>query len=680
MSARLRNVFATYWRRPLVALLGTGSFLVLCILLLIPQVQTNRGIAPRLEMPQPWIMFGRDESALRVEDTAENIRTVRVDQGEIPDLSQFPGVRTVEVYTIPNRAIDLTPLGAAKDLTTLAFHDVASLTGDWGDLGTRIRQLHVTDEALVRHRDQFRDWNRLELLNLECHDLKPETLAAVREIPRLRTLVLNLGGRSDITPDDLATLNSHPTLYAVYGNWGPFFIEYEAAREALAPVRGVPSSYAYAKVHAFQMAMMLMAIATVIIGGQLWAHFISPQALVVPGYVASHRTVALLVLCVYGSLALAGFLRVSFPLFPGLVAVLWLPALAAMSVLLTTLRGDTVLRWLMVPTVFVAALSVSLGQAGLELAPAEFVTFTSGGMPILTSVFLSIEVLCLAGLLTRLPSLTRYANETSSVMPALSPWDLKQQERYHWSQAKGWQLWFLPAFNKGFQHHDGRFWKAVQLWRCGNPMRTRSVLVSMVVFVVCFEIALALISNRERSQYFTRTLDSQPRIMFATYSVMFCSIIPIGSWFRRRRSLESQFLWPIGRTQFANQLGMAIALDQWLGGLVAALILVISARQGGPVISLAVAIVGGLLWIYAVSLATFAFRETWRIVLVDMVGFYVAILLGLGTVYVIASDYPRQWSATQLDTVLSGVGIVLIATGACSIYLMRRQILRREWG
>lgn len=707
-SNQYKQILKTYWQRPLVLLLMV-ILLLSFVYLAVGRVGGNvTQIGPRPHAP------GRIERVYTDSDTPKpaekkNLQTYsefveHVDPQDVvalsltplhgsdplPDLSPFQNLVYLDLGGFLLTDANVNQICQLPKLDALVINQHRLPAGALQRFGTKVSQLQMLALTLEEHRDEAPQMSNVKLLVLNLFDAAPDILETVVQIPHLQQLTLlvpqNIRGQSrtaqawnyiDLNEQQIALLRNHPTLKEVYANW--FYMDHvrKIKKSAFLPVRALPIAYSNNKIQAISGTVFSMVILFSIVSLQLWAHFISPAARVVPHYLVPHRRVAVGIFSAAALLFGLALLRYSFGILPSLNLVLFSPAFCCLIVI-AQLSGKTYLKWLTVPMI------VSLFWFFLLFTYQAFKTIAStaiwflwGQMPILSLIILGIEIAFIFWSLTKLSAVTDLVNESYTSVPAFSPWDSQRSKQLQWKKNNRLFFWLIDHGITGLKYRGASTWNMVHLWRQGNSFRPLAALTFFVL--VAF---FGLLFQGMRWYLTGEELFPHNRIPLSVIFGGPCGmaiLLPAITWWQRRKSLEVESMRPVSRKNFVKQLYLSLALDHWLAVICLIGLSLFDAPRGVTEV-LGMFLLFGIaapLWLIGMSSSVLAFKRSWVIVF-NMIVLMVLPIAFFASIVVFNNSNPVGGPEDVQLLIQMGLAAITAAIGLN--VLMYFTVLKREWG
>ncbi|MCH9653063.1 MAG: hypothetical protein K0U86_03680 [Planctomycetes bacterium] len=712
-SNQYKQIFKTYWQRPLIVLF---ALLLLPIVLILALGETGGNvmqIGPRPHAPSRIERVYTDSKNVKHDDK-KNIQTLselleRVDPEKVtalnmmrlhdddrlPDLSPFQNLVYLKLDSYELTDANVDQICDLPKLDALVASGTRFPAGTIQRFGQKVSQLELLALTLEAHPDEIPRMSKVKLLALHLVNASPELLNYVVQIPQLEQLTLvnsNLVEFSrryprkpqaweyiDLNEQQLALLRNHSTLKEVYADW--FYMQHHGKFEegAFLPVHALPITYSKNKRNAIGWTMFAMALLFSILSIQLWGHFISPAASVVPHYLAPHRRVAVGIFSVGVLLLWLTLLRYDFGMLPSFSLILFLPTICC-SFSIVQLSGKTYPQWLAFPTVLSLFLIFPLfTEPGFKTIASTAIWYLWGQMPIPALTIIAIELVSIAWSLTKLPAITELVNETYTTMPALSPWDRERVKQIPWKKMNKSFLWIIDYGTTGLKYCGESTWQMVHLWRQGNTFRPMMILMflsMMIFFGLLFQGIRCLVLGEA---LFSQDLSWMSGAFGGPCGI--AVILPIMIWWQRRKSLEVESMRPICRQKIVKQLYLSLALDHWvvvicimginIPGLFEAL------KGKTEALGFLLFGIAGLLWMIGISSSVLVFKRSWVIVL----NIFVLTLLPFAVLLPVAilnsNNFPDGVQDVQLLIQFACMGIVA-AIGLNVV--MYRVFLKREWG
>jgi len=700
MKAQLYQVFRTYWNRPLVLVLVAMVIITLSFGI-IYQTASQRSISlePQLQRPANFKnVTSPGWKNLHLTGNRDKIRSMYLNvitPDDKIDLSQVP-----ELQTLTINATTLGPelqeqICSLKKLTSLGLH----LSSDENEipekffkkLGSQLLELELTSYS-QRPLGQIKGVNHLsnlELLKISELDLTPETVKAISQLPRLKTLVIiSRPWLSSNTAELLQGLKDHPTLERIYASWSPFgFLDRK--EEALSSIRLLPlyySSYSGNKVAAIQVTLFVMLFVTLILFLQLWSQFILPGALLIPGYPQAHRLAALMIL---GGGAVVTFLFLiwmGIACLPAIAITLIMPTSGAMVALASQsrsgiIRGAGLLLGISVGGIIGGQATLFTGD--LLRYGRYYAEFTLGAYPLVTCSLLMAQLSAIVIIFRRLPNMTQRLNEKYAILPGFSPWDVEKQQRALLSRGSNWQTRLLDFRPRDVQYHHGSIWKQIQLWRLGNPFRPL-----LIIFIILGMAGLFLIGSVYGGFYQTAPdfLPSFLSLNFLFQTTVIIAMLAVGMWYRRCKHLELETMRPVGRKNLVRQLFLAVAVDQSFAIITGlffgffAIYLSVTRIEADTIYTFVFIFVAAVLWMYAISTTIFAIKRAWVIWTVNITacGLLLAVIIRIA--YEVSGRTKGPIAPYDQFLITTSACLITITAAIVMITFTYRKALQREWG
>ncbi|QDT80218.1 hypothetical protein Mal35_36890 [Gimesia maris] len=538
---------------------------------------------------------------------------------------------------------------------------------------------------------------QVKLLAVHLLNASPAFLEQVTRLPALEQLTLlpaesaiinaPLPGRPqtldqiDLSAEQLALLRDKPTLKEVYANWFLMRRLRGFTDAELLPVRALPTTYSKYRVNAFRQAIFLTAILFAVLVLQLWSHFITPAARLTPDYLVPHRRMAVGILATGILLITLPLLRQEIGLLPAISLALLLPALGSLFQI-AQLSRKPFWKWAAVPLVLLVVPFLTVfANPLLKVNTPEVIWYLRGHLPWQALMLITGEDLCIIWLLIRFPVITEQVNETSNRLPAFSPWSQANSPQRQ-GQQSGQPLLKLFDVNPDQLHLSHKsIWQMARLWQLGNAYRPRALLLLVLVYIPIFGLLLQGLKYLLTGE--SAVSQALPLVvsLFNFYFIIGIVQPPL-IWWKRRRSMESEVLYPVNRNTLVKQLYLALALDHVVlvtGSLVMLGLYGFNQTAGVSEWCSLLLLVGlaAPLWIIGTNAAVIVFQRAW-IIVGSMFGLY---LLAILSVAAVLTWYLRY----QVDTVHAGLYLFIVTLTAVTIslglnVLMYRAALKREWG
>ncbi len=689
MNKQLYQVFRTYWRRPVLLLIGGVALLLAVALLLTGWFWRSSGyeLAPEIHLSRDNIfIYSQDWKKDLAGRRPSQIDSVYLSDSageQLVDLSQFASVSTLDFRTQELTPERLAQLDSLQRLQNLDMHAKSIPAGTWTALGSRLKRLEVSSRLLREHADEMPQLAQLRMLRIERDALNRKTLSVVAKIPNLQTLVLSSGvvdlnpapGAKPTPPPtwdpaQLAPLKDHPHLQSIFVN-APF-----PPARTTPELPGVVLYHATTSLaqHSILMYPVYFSVAiTIIVALQAWAHFAMQHSVTIPGYHRPHQLAAILVLAGGSLVATLLLMNAQIALLPAIGIALSIPTLA-MVTLVGSLARSKLIRGICVPLGISAGVLIWLPALGSYLSPTvagEMEWFLLGTTWKLALGLVVVAVTLLAICFQQLPHMTRQIYERSSMHPGFSPWDPQQQRRATFSTKNWWQaLWDRTTPYPKLA--GSSLWQQAKLWQLGNVYRP---LAMLVIFGVAF-LGMSLLMEGGR-------LNSSLQFGFLFQMGAMAVVLPLGIWYRRFRSLQIESLRPIGRRELIQQLFTALARDQ-LWALIPVLLgmgyllftLQEEFTQADSIAFVPLPLVA-LVWGYALSTSIFAIRQIWILVayFILMTVVPIALLFAMG----ILLD-SQGWPFAQQISLLYALAVAALVISVVIIRITYTRALQREWG
>lgn len=713
-SNQYKQIFKTYWQRPLIVLF---TVLLLPIVLVLALGETSGNVMQISARPHAPDRIERvytdskktnhkNEQDLQTlsdllervdpkDVTALNIMRLNVDD-PLPDLSPFQNLVYLDLGGFNLTEADVDQICDLPKLDALVISGTKFPAGTIQRIGQKVSQLELLALTLESHLDEISQMSKVKLLALYLVNASPDLLNYVVEIPQLQQLTLvesqlieprgwtprrtQAWDTIDLNEHQIALLRNHPTLKDVYANW--FFMKRSRKfnESTLLPVRALPITYSKNKIEAIGWTMFAMALLFSLVSIQTWAHFISPAARVVPHYLVPHRRVAVGIFFVVVMLLWLILLRYDFGILPSLSLILFLPAICCFFSG-AGLAGNKFQQWLMVPMVFLFFIFIpNLSSLVFQNIASTAIWFLWGQMPVFTLAIITVEILLIVWCLSKLQFISTFANETYSTVPAYSPWDLQRSKQIQWKKKNRLFFWIIDRGTAGLKYSGGSTWKMLSLWRQGNTVRPMMILIFLffiIFFGLLFEGIRCFFTGQE---LFTNKLGSLSGLFASPCGI--AVILPAVIWWQRRKSLEIESMRPISRNKFVKQLYLSLALDHWLA--VICLIGISATRlfdaPGGTTEVLGFLLLFGIagpLWLLGINSAVLVFKQSWMIVLCMFI-LYVLPIAFFATIAVLNSDNPVGGVQDMQLLFMTAYSSIAIAIGLnVTMYFAA---LKREWG
>lgn len=715
MISQLMHVFETYWRRPLCLLLAIPilAFAGMLLYSLCTEDVSQRQIGPNPKFAGRFEIMTNGQFNPPIVPGKENeVRRVWVN-GNV-DAATFT----------PNKLPQLEYLSWATQNVTLAdaefllkFPHLHSLElacqqlspGALVALGPQMIELQVPSFLLHAHLNELPALNQLTLLRTDQSQLSADTMAGIARIPNLRTLVLERGmfcgmpaglrmqnvnefGELNIAPAALEPLTLHPHLQAVFADWSQ---RLTGDRKLLASVHAYPASYRLKEVFANAPVFFMMLLVSALLVLQLGAQFLNPAAMVVPGYGRSHKLAAILIMVVSSSLCLLGLTSNGISILPAVAITLLSPAvISALICCIHFTPNTTARRYAFYPLLKVmailsiAAFAFVVVNLLISVPPPMYLGmrtwFFAGHYPFATACIVCAELGILSYVALKLERLALDVLETNPAMIGFSISQLTAKQGVSRSGEGGWQLWGMDPRGRDLSYHGGLFWKQVLLLRSGNPYRPfQFQLVYLVVMGLMFPVFHYTFGNINRPEA-NPFQDIRSFIWSNTGQlVVMTLVIPISLWFRRRKSMEMEFCRPVDRQELSRQLFVGLAIDQSFAIIPAiAFTLYIFSLPQVEANTLTIACAAAFIVVlfsagFAAGTTCFAFKPSWPIYLVTIIGFLgLTMTVGIGSATLVN---PAMGPKVAPATLITGIAVITVCIWG-SIFWLYRRTRNREWG
>ncbi|UUO08788.1 hypothetical protein M4951_10845 [Blastopirellula sp. J2-11] len=693
MNAQLYQVFLTYARRPILLLIGAVVALLAVGLFFLGLYGKTGGnsIAPDVPLmgSSAAITSADWQANLAGRQPSEIDRLFVNDPRGAPpaDLTPFTHATTIQL-TSPNLTAErIAQLAALDPLHNLAIQAPNIPAGAWSELGPQLRLLEIPARLLVDYPQEVSQLERLEVLRIDRSGLSREAMSVIAQIPNLKYLVLTHRVVDYKAPQDaaptlpltwdpaqLAPLQNHPHLQAIFIDWpGPP----HRTTPVLPGVMLYAASFSYSLHFALQLSILLTAALSVIVTLQTWAHFMTQQSVIIPGYHRPHRQAALIVLL--GGIFVVVLLlwNAQFSLLPALAIALAMPSLI-MTIYTGTQARSPWIRIACVPLGLLAGTLIWIPWFSSFASPTmagEMNWFFRGATWWWAVGLLAGEVVLLTASFRQLPRIAHQVYEQSSLHPGFSPWDPQQQRR----TAYGSQHWWQSLWGRGrrFPKLAGSsVWRQAQLWKSGNAYRPLLAFPLMGAIFLLVVLGMSYVIPARQTQW--------PLLIgFLFQFSLITLLLPVTVWYRRCRTLQVESLRPAGKNDLTRQLFVALALDQaWaiIPMLLGVGYLLAYPQKGGndfTATAIALLLVVALAWGYATSTSIFAIQRLWVLLGYFLAMFAVSLALGFGLTSMLALQVIP--TALQIP-LLSVISLVLLGVAAAIIRATYAHALNREWG
>ena len=705
-----KQILKTYWQRPLILLL-TALFLVFYLSLVFGPTGGNViqvGARPQApgriytalsSNPEKSRHFQTLSDLLKSVDPAEirSLSLTKMNTNDLlPDLRPFRNLVYLDLSDFELTQANVDQICQLPKLDALVLMDSRLPSGALQRFGEKVSQLEILASALEASPTEIPKMSKVKLLALHLVNASSKVLEYVTQIPQLQQLTL-VRSRNydashqqaskrqpwqdiDFSAEQIALLRNDSTLKEVYANWFLMKRIRGFDESTLLPVRALPITYSKSKLSAIKTTVFLSAMLFAILALQLWAHFISPAARLVPNYLVPHRRIAVWILSTATLLLCLVLLRYDVGLLPALSIVLLLPAMCCLFAVIQ-LSKNTYAQWLLPPMVLTFLLFIPLfSETGFKAIASTAIWFLRGNMLELAMTIITIEVLLIAWSLTKLPAITEMANEGFLTTPAFSPWDRERLQQKQWQKPGNPFTWLLDRGISELHYSDRSTWKMVRLWQRGNTFRP--IIMLLFLGMICFISLLfqGIISFMKGEVLFT-----QPPLLLAGGLTSLCSIgaiLPAIIWWRRRKSMAVESLRPVNRKTLVKQLYLFMALDHacLVIGLLIIPVLLAKNAAGGIVEILSLLLLIGLatpLWIVGINATVIVFKQAWVIVGSMFVLYTIA---GALVITPIIWHYNLQSGDTLSLQYLCVAVFAAIAGAICLNLFMYYAALKREWG
>ena len=714
-----KQILRTYWQRPLIVLFAV-LLLPLFVFLAVGRTTGDVmqiGARPHVTGQVERIFTESSDSTAKNNKSLTTLADLleRVDPSTVrsldltrlyvndplPDLSLFPNLVYLNLNGFELTDANVDQICELPKLDALRVSGTSLPAGAIQRFGQKVSQLELGALMLEAHADEIPQMSKVKLLALNLINATPDLIEHVVLVPQLQQLTLvesvnfePYQGQShkprdrdsiDLNEEQIALLRNHPTLEEVYADW--FWMKHfrKFHESEFLPVRALPITYSKNKLRAIGVTIFAMALLFCILSFQLWGHFISHAAKVVPNYLVPHRRVAMAIFSVVVLLFWFTLLRYEFGILPSLSLILILPAMCCLFSA-SQLSGINYLQWFILPAIFGFFLFVP-NIAGLvfQAIAGTAIWFLLGQMPAFTLFVIAIETVFIAWCLTKLPAITAMVNETYSSMPAFSPWDPERVKQVWWKQdqvkkPRNFFLWLMDHGTTRLKYCGGSTLQMVHLWQQGNTFRPIKILLLllMVVFLgLVFHGVRCLITGQQ-------LIPENP----GSFEVVFASpigiaiILPAAIWWQRRKSLDVESIRPVSRNNFAKQLYLSLALDHWLAVICLMGVNIprfFEAPHGkteafGLFLLIGIA---GPLWMIGINSTVLVFKRSWVIVL-NMFVLTLLPIAVLSSAAILNSDNPP--GGVQDVQLLFQIAYMGIAAAIGLNVVMYRVFLNREWG
>ncbi len=699
MKPQLYQVFRTYWSRPLLIVIGLVSLCLTAGLFYQSQNNDNFSLSPQLKRPGlykhadsgKWKSFLKDEKLDEIRSLSLHI----LSPDDNPDLSQLSELESLQIYA-PNLTPELlNEIQSLKKLTSLSLLDTGmGVTKTefeipeefFKKLGPQLQELDI----IASNRTPFGDikgvenLENLELLKISGKDMTLESFQAIKRLPRLKYLVIvfsvSLEGEHGKL---LLELKNHPTLERIYASW------FRSIEDGPASIRMLPLyqlSYSRGKVAGIQLGLFLMLSIMLILFLQLWSLFISPAAIVIPGYAIAHRRAAFVILGGGVFVTVVGLMLTGIAWLPAIAITLIIPTFGAMIALASQsrsgiIRGAGLLLGISIGLIIGGQATLFTGD--LLRYGRYYAEFTLGDYPLFTCLLLITQLFVIAIILRRLPNITRRINERYAILPGFSPWDVEKQQRALLSRGSSWRTRLIDFRPRDVQYHQGSMWKQTKLWRLGNPFRPLLFIVGMLGMAGLFLIGSVYGGFYQTAPDF---LPSFLALNFLFQTTFVTSIMAAGHWYRRCKHLELETMRPVGRKNLVRQLFLALAIDQSfaiIAGLFFgffAISLSASRIEADAIYTFVFIFVAAVLWMYAIGTTIFGIKRAWVIWTVDISTCALLLAIIIRIAYEVSGRTKGPIAPYDQFLITTSACTITITAAIVMITFMYRKALQREWG
>ncbi|MBD3672227.1 MAG: hypothetical protein HUJ26_01760 [Planctomycetaceae bacterium] len=703
---RYSLILKTYERRPWVLLLGLLFLICFANLAFMPRTNRFSDLYPEPEhtgklhfvhtsVENIQAERGSPDRQQTLDDLlsktkASSIRSLCVlrmqDDDPFPDLSQVPNLSYLKLSGIDLTEEIVTQILQLPKLKSLELTGQVLSAHALERFGQKVTALQLRSQSLEKYINELPKMSAVRLLTVEYEALSPELIPAIATIPNLEQLAFVPRDRQqgsvnplDLPPSVQATLRTHPTLKAIYADWGNLPDENPFENQPLLPLRTFPLQYSSETISSLGGAVFAICVLMGLILSQLWVQFVVPAASVVPGYLRPHRRVAIALLGLGSLLIWLSLWRYELDLLAGLSLVLVPCGLISLYVLICMIENRVLKNWI-VPVLVVACFTTPVILIQLPIgAKSGFLWYMYGQFPSLAITVSLLSLAILAFGFRQLPLLNNRVNEKFSSLPLLS-WSSTQCQ---WPDEKQCNTWLMRLLDRRYgplAYRSRTTLQMVSLWRIGNLLRPIYILVLMV-FVMLFSLLPPIVMHFIAGEPLVPVNSEFLGGIFAG-PISMGFLLPIFGWWQRGRSLESESLKPLSRVSLCKQLYLSLAFDHWIvwismfgflghrtteapGGWV---------ELGGLLILLGIA---APLWIIGVSSCVLIFKRAW-VVLANMIGLYALTAIGIGIAYAFGtSAVPGSLFDMQL---LYLVAILALVAAIALNLIMYRALLKREWG
>jgi hypothetical protein len=713
-SNQYYQILRTYWRRPLVLLLAAVFAICVGVLAFGPSDEGEIEIAPSPEIS--WfqsggyfVMIGAETSDYSLDNgfpaVAELLERVSpdkvrglelnaayVENSALPDLSPFRKLKALSLdgYTLTSDDVD--KICQLPRLRMLALYRVELPAGGLQRLGQKATELGISASLLAGHSEEISQMSKVRTLSLTIAEDVPDLLDHAVQAPRIERLTLanNLDEMSfdilrhlnsdkkvsllHMTGEQIELIRQHPTLREIYADWSHVESAGEFNDETLRPVRALPLTYSSARRDALLNVAFSTVVLFVILTLQVWAHFVSPAAAVVPNYVRAHQRVAAGILLGAVLLLWVALLRYAFSPLPSLASVLIVPIVCCVFVQ-ASLMGSKLLQWLMLLVVFCVVFPAMYLLTDFKIIASDAIWFLRGHMPLLALSIIVCAVLGVLWTLKSLPVMTVLVNEKFATLPVF--WYSDRSPKLQRWKRNNWLLRLLDTGIRGLRYRQRTLLQMANLWRRGNPFRTVAVLMFLTLIVVCMQLPLIL-GNLMTGQA-VWTWKSEWVVGPFASAIGVGLLLPAGIWWRRCRHLEVESMKPVSRRSLRKQLYVALALDHWLVwiGLLGFIVVRDWEAFGGVTALTGARVLFGIavgLWILGTNATVFVYKRAW-VVVGWMIAFYAVAAVALAPVLewseVSSAELTQLYFTSALVAVPAAIGLNVV---------MYRAMLKRRWG
>lgn len=609
---------------------------------------------------------------------------------ELPEFDRFPALRALNLSKCVIFPDDADRLARCRHLEWLSLEGTKFVGAD-ADFLDRLERLETlvaglgTDEAVWARRRRLPNLRMLVIGEVEPH-LQKQALAAFRDSPRLRSVIINYTKLSHESVEILKTL---PSLTQV------FVSAYAADPQAIAELRGqLPHARVWhaeisnGRISAGVLLVLATTCLILCLAGMVWAPFSIPQARLYPRYMPSNLGVLVCVgifFVVVQSLIATRFEARFLPAFASAMFVIGVVAAAAATPnSRAPVRPGTARPGGRIAETITVLACTLLALFPVFLMLAGFVVFARHRYLIesyllgelfwwnVTCLFSALALLGIA--LAGLPRLAVASNERGSA-PALTFADMQQRQQ---SAAIGWPY-------AGWERRLARLPKTpipptwhwhVQAIRAAGTHTFRTSLTMLVVIIAVISSPHWLIGSAGRRS------DPSAAVMLLGMMSMQATQVAV-TWWHRRRAFPVHLLFPWSRQEFVKASFCGFGYDV-LGTLIAPLLVLPLAnawlRWNLPsdfVVLAAIAFVCVSALASAWLLWVLTFRHRLLATLAVFVG--TMLLIGVGMVPVLVKMAAPATVDQSMHATLLAVSTLCVLLATLIVTFAYRRWLRIEW-